>query len=101
MKKIIATTLLLTSLSASSMSTEEMLMIVGVVKYYNENCAGLSYRGIQQMNKSLKRFDMNKTPVYTLENTPMANSGYNIAKKFGCINTKNEAEKAGFRGYLN
>jgi hypothetical protein len=101
MKKIIATTMLLTSLSAYSMSTEEMLVIVGVVKYYNENCAGLSYRGIQQMNKSLKRFDMNKTPVYTLENTSMANAGYNTAKKFGCIGTKNEAERAGFRGYLN
>jgi hypothetical protein len=101
MKKIIATTLLLTSLSAYSMSTEEMLLVVGVVKYYNENCAGLSYKGIQQMNKSLKRFDMNTTPIYALENSFMAHSGYDTAKKFGCIRTKSEAEKAGFKGYLN
>ena len=100
-KAIIATTLVLVSLTSKAVSPNEMLVVVGAVKYYNENCAGLNSTGIRQMNKGLKRFDMDNTPVYILETHPMAKSGYEAATMFGCEGTKKEAFKAGYGKYIN
>ncbi|WP_190600040.1 hypothetical protein [Candidatus Vesicomyidisocius sp. SY067_SCS001] len=100
--KIILTLLFLTSnFSALSLSPNEMLVIVGAVKYYNENCSGLNSAGFQRMNKGLKRFKMNKIPIPILEQQLLAISSYQTAEKFGCIETKNEAYKAGFGQYIN
>jgi hypothetical protein len=101
MKKILTIMLLLTTFSAKALSPNEMLVIVGAVKYYNENCAGLTHAGVKQMNKGLKRFDMNKTPINVLERNPMALSGYQTAQKFGCNGTKQQAQKAGYGQYIN
>ena len=101
MKKIIATLLLFTSLSTHSLSPNEMFVVIGAVKYYNESCPGLNYRGIQRMNKALKRFDMDNIPVYILEQNPLAVSGYQTANKFGCQGTKDKASKAGYGQYIN
>ncbi len=101
MKKILATLLISTSLSTVALSPNEMLVMVGAVKYYNENCAGLNLAGYQRMNKGLKRFKMYRTPVPVLERHSLAVSGYKTAKKFGCEGTKREARKAGFGQYIN
>jgi hypothetical protein len=101
MKKIIATALLLTNLSVYSLSPNEMLVIIGAVKYYNERCAGLSPKGMHKMNKGLKRFDMDSTPIHILELNNLAISGYKTAEKFGCTGTKDEARKAGYGHYIN
>ncbi len=101
MKKILATFLLTTSLSISALSPNEMLALVGAVKYYNENCSGLNWAGIQRMNKGLKYVKMHKTPVSILEKNPLAISSYQTAQGFGCAGTKREAHKAGFGQYIN
>ncbi len=101
MKKLLAITLLTSTLSVQALSPNEMLVVVGAVKYYNENCAGLSRTGVEKMNKSLKHFDMDRTPVPILERNPLAISGYQTALKFGCMGTKNEAHKAGYGQYIN
>jgi hypothetical protein len=101
MKKILASLLLFSSLSAHSLSPNEMFALIGAVKYYNENCAGLSFSGMRKMNKGLKRFKLDKTPVAILEQNPLAISGYKTASKFGCVGTKKEAYKAGFGHYIN
>lgn len=101
MKKTAAAFILSISFSAFALSPNEMLVIVGVVKYYNENCAGLNVKGAHKMNQGLKRFKLHKTPVAVLERHPLAVSGYQTAQKFGCQTTKNEAYKAGFGGYIN
>ncbi len=89
------------SLSVQAFSPNEMLVVIGAVKYYNQNCAGLNYHGIAKMNKGLKYFDMDKTPVPVLEQHALAISGYKTAQKFGCEGTKIEAYKAGFGQYIN
>ncbi|CAC9542444.1 hypothetical protein CRYPA_1646 [uncultured Candidatus Thioglobus sp.] len=101
MKKIIAIFIILSGSSAHSLSPNEMFIIIGAVKYYNENCGGLSYQGIKQMNKGLKRFDMDEIPVPILEQNPMALSGFKTAENFGCQGTRNEAFKAGYGAYIN
>ncbi|EEZ80269.1 MAG: hypothetical protein Sup05_0341 [uncultured Candidatus Thioglobus sp.] len=93
--------LLMATFSAKALSPNEMLVIVGAVKYYNENCSGLTQAGIEKMNKGLKRFDMNKTPLPVLERNSMAISGYKTAQKFGCAGTKQQAQKAGYGQYIN
>jgi len=98
---LLLTLLFTTSLSAKALSPNEMLVIVGAVKYYNENCAGLNPSGFQRMNKGLKRFKMHKTPLSILAQHPLAISSYKTAKKFGCDGTKQEAYKAGFGQYIN
>ncbi len=100
--KLILSALLLTlNLQINALSPNEMLIIIGVVKYYNENCSGLNSAGSQRMNKGLKRFKMYKTPILVLEQHPLAISSYQTAEKFGCSGTKNEAYKAGFGQYIN
>lgn len=101
MKKILTTLLLAVSLNGWALSPNEMLVIVGAVKYYNENCDGLNLAGLRRMNKGLKRFKMHKTPIPILEQHPMAVSGYQTAEKFGCQGTKREAYRAGFGQYIN
>jgi len=101
MKKFIATALITLSLSLNALSPNEMFVIIGAVKYYNENCAGVNYAGMRKMNKGLKRFNMNKTPIHILEQNPMAVSSYQVAEKFGCDGTRNEARKVGFGAYVN
>jgi len=101
MKKILTTLLLVTTLNAKATTPNEMLVVVGVVKYYNENCAGLNHTGVKKMNKGLKRFNMNKTPVAILEQNPLAISGYQTALKFGCAGTRHEANKTGYGQYIN
>ncbi|MBC8494024.1 MAG: hypothetical protein ISR74_04610 [Candidatus Thioglobus sp.] len=101
MKKTLATILLLLHLPTHSLSPNEMLVIIGAVKYYNENCAGLTPKGMHQMNKGLKRFDMDSTPLFILEQNKMAVSGFKTAEKFGCNGTQQEAQKAGYGQYIN
>ncbi|BAS67793.1 hypothetical protein [Bathymodiolus septemdierum thioautotrophic gill symbiont] len=101
MKKTLSTLFLTISLSVSALSPNEMLAIVGAVKFYNENCAGLNPAGARRMNQGLKRFKMDKTPISVLEQHPFAISTYNTAKKYGCDGTKREAQKAGFFQYIN
>jgi hypothetical protein len=68
--------LLLTTLTVKAQSPNEMLVMIGAVKYYNENCAGLNAAGYHRMNQGLKRFKMHKTPVPVLEQHPLAVSSY-------------------------
>ena len=100
-RQTLTAALFATSLSAVALSPNEMLVIIGAVKYYNQHCAGLNLAGIRQMNKGLKRFDMHTTPVPMLEQHPLAISGYQTAQKFGCQGTKREAYQAGFGRYIN
>ncbi|MCH9745477.1 MAG: hypothetical protein K0U04_01985 [Proteobacteria bacterium] len=101
MKKIVALIFVTLNFNAHALSPNEMLVVIGAVKYYNENCGGLTYQGIKKMNRSLKHFDMDKTPVNILEQNSMAISGYQTAQKFGCHGTKREAQKAGYGQYIN
>lgn len=101
MNKIISILLLLITFNVKALSPNEMFVVIGAVKYYNENCAGLNYAGVNQMNKGLKRFDMDKTPIAILEQNPLAVSGYQTALKYGCMGTKREAQKAGYGQYIN
>ncbi|CAC9637865.1 hypothetical protein [bacterium endosymbiont of Bathymodiolus sp. 5 South] len=101
MKKIFLFLLLTTTLTVKALSPNEMLIMIGAVKYYNENCAGLNTAGYRKMNQGLKRFKMHRTPVPVLEQHPLAVSSYQTAKKFGCEGTKREAYKAGFAQYIN
>lgn len=101
MKKILTSLLLAVSLNGLALSPNEMLVIIGAVKYYNENCAGLNPMGYHTMNKGLKRFKMDRTPVSVLEEHSLAVSSYQTAEKFGCVGIKNEAYKAGFGQYIN
>ena len=101
MRKLLTVIPLTLSLNAIALAPSEMLIIVGAVKYYNENCTGLNYQGMRKMNTGLKRFKMNKTPVFILERDPLAVSGYQIAQEFGCQGTKDEARKAGYGAYIN
>jgi len=101
MIKILSSILLFLSINTHALSPNEMLVVIGAVKYYNENCDGLTYQGIKKMNDSLEHFDMDKTPVAILEKSPMAVSGFQTAKKFGCLGTKQQANKAGYGKYIN
>ncbi|WP_428087186.1 hypothetical protein [Candidatus Thioglobus sp.] len=101
MKKIFSALLLLIHLPVHSLSPNDMLVVIGAVKYYNENCQGLSHQGIKKMNKALRHFDMDETPIYILEQNFLAASSYQIASQLGCNGTKNEANKAGYGGYIN
>lgn len=101
MKKIFTASLLTISLSVSALSPNEMLVIIGAVKFYNENCGGLNPAGARRMNQGLKRFKMHRTPISVLKQHPLAVSGYQTANKFGCLGTRNEARKAGFGKYIN
>jgi hypothetical protein len=101
MKKLIAGLILTTGITAHALTPNEMLVMVGAVKYYNENCEGLTNSGFNLMNKGLERFDMDKTPVSEWEKNPMAVSGYDTANKFGCEGTKREATNMGFGSYIN
>lgn len=100
-KKILTFLLLSFSFGTQALSPNTMFVIIGVVKYYNGNCAGLSPSGYHKMNKGLKRFKMNKTPLLVLESNPIAVSSYKVAKKFGCKGTKKEIYRAGFGQYIN
>ncbi len=101
MKKILLTLLLSLNTLSHALSPNEMLAIVGAVKYYNESCSGINFAGVRQMNKGLKRFDMDRTPIHILETHPMAKSGFETAQKFGCEGTRQEAYRAGFGRYIN
>lgn len=101
MKNLFALFFLTLHINTHALSPNEMLVVIGAVKYYNENCSGLTHKGIRKMNKSLKHFDMDKTPISILERSSMAISGYRTAQKFGCHGTKNEAQKAGYGQYIN
>ena len=101
MKKLLTIPFLIITLNVQAITPNEMLVVVGAVKFYNENCAGLSRTGVEKMNKGLKRFDMHKTPVSVLERNPLAVSGYKTAQKFGCKGTKAQAYKAGYGEYVN
>ena len=101
MKKIFAALLLSLGLPSHSLSPNEMLVIVGAVKYYNEQCAGINPSGSRLMHKGLKRFKMDRTPLYILEQQALAQSGYQTAVEFGCEGTRNEAYRAGFGRYIN
>jgi hypothetical protein len=57
MKKIFIFILLTITCTVKALSPNEMLMIVGAVKYYNENCEGLNAAGYRKMNQGLKRFN--------------------------------------------
>ncbi|WXU00846.1 MAG: hypothetical protein Ctma_1580 [Catillopecten margaritatus gill symbiont] len=101
MGKIAFSLLFSFGLNANALSPNEMLAIVGAVKFYNENCAGLNPAGAQRMNQGLKRFKMHRTPIATLEQHSFALSSYKTASKYGCEGTKREAYKAGFGQYIN
>ena len=101
MKNLLALFFLTLHINTHALSPNEMLVVIGAVKYYNENCGGLTHKGMRKMNKSLKHFDMDKTPIGILERNSMAISGYRTAQKFGCHGTKNEAQKAGYGQYIN
>jgi hypothetical protein len=101
MKKIITLILLTLNINSHAITPNEMFIVIGAVKYYNENCDGLTHQGMRKMNKSLKHFDMDKTPIRILERNSMAVSGYQTAQKFGCNGTKSEAQKAGYGQYIN
>jgi hypothetical protein len=100
MKKIILPVIFFVTTITHALSPNEMLVIIGAVKYYNENCAGLSPMGVKKMNQGLNRFDLDNIPLNTLEKHPMSVSGYKTAKGFGCAGTKREAQKAGFGQYI-
>ncbi|SMN10552.1 hypothetical protein SPBRAN_645 [uncultured Candidatus Thioglobus sp.] len=87
--------------NAKPANPQAMLVIIGAVKYYNENCGGLNYAGVEQMNKGLRYFKMDRTPVAELEKQPLAISSYETAQKFGCEETKKQARQAGFGQYIN
>jgi hypothetical protein len=53
MKKIFLFLLLTTTLTVKALSPNEMLIMIGAVKYYNENCAGLNTAGYRKMNQGL------------------------------------------------
>ena len=101
MRKVLIATLMTLSTTLHALSPNEMLVVIGAVKFYNENCGGLTQTGIKKMNNSLEYFDMDNTPVTVLERSRMVFSGYQTAKKFGCLGTKNEANKAGYGKYIN
>ena len=101
MMKILSPILLLISINTHALSPNEMLVVIGAVKYYNENCGGLTRHGMKKMNDSLEHFDMDKTPVAILEKSSMAVSGFQAAKKFGCLGTRQQANKAGYGKYIN
>lgn len=101
MKKTLSIFVILLGLSVHAMSPNEMLVMIGAVKYYNENCAGLNSTGFSRMNRGLKYFKMHKTPIAVLEKNPLAVMAYQTAKKFGCGGTKREAHKTGFSQYIN
>jgi hypothetical protein len=65
--KIFLFLLLTTTLTVKALSPNEMLIMIGAVKYYNENCAGLNTAGYRKMNQGLKRFKMHRTPVPVLK----------------------------------
>ena len=93
MKKLILVLSLIFSFNSQAMSPNEMYVIIGAVKYYNESCSGLNLAGVQRMNKGLKRYKMDKTPIHILEHHPLAISGYKTASQYGCQGTKIEAQK--------
>ena len=93
MKKIISILFLLFSFNSQAMSPNEMYVIIGAVKYYNESCSGLNLAGVQRMNKGLKRYKMDKTPIHILEQHPLAISGYKTASQYGCQGTKMKLKK--------
>ncbi len=101
MKKIITLILLTLNINSYAITPNEMFVVIGAVKYYNENCGGLTLQGMKKMNKSLKHFDMEKTPIGILERNSMAVSGYQTAQKFGCKGTKRQAQESGFGKYIN
>jgi len=101
MKIILTIALLILALPSKALSPNKMLVVIGAIKYYNENCSGLNYAGVKKMNKSLKRFDMDKTPLSVLEQNPLAISGYQTALRYGCMGTKREAHKSGYGQYIN
>jgi len=101
MKNILTISLLTITLNVQAVTPNEMLVVVGAVKFYNENCSGLSRTGIEKMNEGLQRFNMHKTPVPILEKNSLAISGYRTAQKFGCKGTKAQAYKAGYGEYVN
>jgi hypothetical protein len=100
MKFLLFSTLFTLSLFARALSPNEMLVIIGAVKYYNQHCNGLNPKGFMHMNKGLKRFKMHRTPLEVLEAHPLAISGYKTAQEFGCAGTQLEAQKAGFGRYI-
>jgi hypothetical protein len=100
MKKIISLVLFFIYSGLWAMSPNEMLVIIGAVKFYTENCNGLTPQGVNKMNQGLKRYQMNQTPIKILEKHPLAKSSYQTAQKFGCENTKLEVKKAGFGAYI-
>jgi hypothetical protein len=73
------------------MSPNEMYVIIGAVKYYNESCSGLNLAGVQRMNKGLKRYKMDKTPIHILEQHPLAIS--NMAVKEQKLKLKKPASE--------
>ena len=101
MKNLVLVLFLTFNFNSQAMSPNEMYVIIGAVKYYNESCSGLNLAGIQRMNKGLNRYKMDKTPIHILEQHPLAISGYKTASQYGCQGTKIEAQKAGFGMYVN
>jgi peptidyl-tRNA hydrolase len=101
MKKIIILIFLTFNINSYAITPNEMFVVIGAVKYYNENCGGLTHQGMKKMNKSLKHFDMDKTPIGILERNSMAVSGYQTAQKFGCKGTKQQAQESGYGKYIN
>ena len=65
MKKVISILFLIFSFNSQAMSPNEMYVIIGAIKYYNESCSGLNLAGVQRMNKGLKRYKMDKTPIHS------------------------------------
>ena len=101
MKNLVLVLFLTFNFNSQAMSPNEMYVIIGAVTYYNESCRGLNLAGVQRMNKGLKRYKMDKTPIHILEQHPLAISGYKTASQYGCQGTKIEAQKAGLGIYIN
>lgn len=102
MKKIVATLITLTALTANAITTSDLmtkrdlaLTAFGVAEYYENTCAGLTSRGQRLISDAYYTHEFNKLSTAEFKNTKEFKYGYNIASKYTCTNLRRELTNAG------
>jgi hypothetical protein len=98
--KAVVLSLTLSTANASDISsiTEQQLMIgLGTMLYYDENCGGLTTAGRQSLNKLMGTLgmDIRKLKYYTLVNV-----GYTYGRNAGCGALREAVVNSGYAEHL-
>jgi len=84
--------------SINSVTTQQLMLGIGTMLYYDKNCGGLSTSGIQSLNTTMRTLgvDLRKLQYYTLINV-----GITYGENVGCSALRKIVLDSGNARHLN